>query len=240
MLDYLLYKFKEQFKFESEQDKSDKIIQSAVNWSMGAGLIPLVGVDMIAVTAIQAMMVRQLAEVYKVDYEEANIKSWLTSLSGGVISGAIKIIPGVGQVIGGISMAIIAGASTYASGKTFVKHFEAGGTFEDFDVETFTNYYKEEFEKGKGLVGSLQDEISKRGKKFYKDYVEWEEVDEDDSEIHSDNTQASSKENYSNSKAEPASDDVFERLKQLISLKEEGVLSEDEFEILKKKLMKDL
>jgi len=232
MLDYLFHRFKEQFKFENDKEKADKVVESAVTWSMGAGLIPIPVADIVAVTSVQIVMVRQLAETYKVDYNEANLKSWLTALSGGVLpklgAGFIKMIPGIGSIIGGVSMAILSGGSTYASGKTFIKHFETGGTLEDFDVESFKGFYKEQFEKGKDFADKMKGEAKKS--KFYKNYVEWEEVDESENNTKQDTSQANPK----------ASEDSFQRLKQLVNLKNEGVISESEFDVLKKKLMDNL
>jgi hypothetical protein len=39
---------------------------------------------------------------------------------------------------------------------------------------------------------------------------------------------------------ENAASDVFEKLKELITMKERGLITDDEFKILKQKLMKDI
>ena len=61
----------------------------------------------------------------------------------------IKFIPGIGSVIGGVTMAVLSGASSYALGEVFKKHFETGGTFLDFDMKRLKKMYNEKFEKGK-------------------------------------------------------------------------------------------
>ena len=71
---------------------------------------------------------------------------------------AIKIIPGIGTVVGGMTMAVLSGASTYALGEVFKKHFETGGTFLDFDIDRLTKMYKEKFEKGKKVAEEIKKE----------------------------------------------------------------------------------
>jgi hypothetical protein len=46
-------------------------------------------------------------------------------------------------------MPAVAAASTWATGKVFIRHFESGGTFLDFDPAKARAYYAEEYEAGK-------------------------------------------------------------------------------------------
>jgi uncharacterized protein (DUF697 family) len=130
MIDYFLHKLKEQMS--NNREKAEKVIQSSVVWSMGAGLIPIPVADMMAVTAIQVDMLKQVSSIYNQDFSDASFKNWIGTLTGSALSGAIKFIPGIGSLIGGVSMAALAGASTYAVGQVFLEHFEAGGSLKDF------------------------------------------------------------------------------------------------------------
>ena len=111
---------------------ADSIIRNHMIWSMGAGFIPVPIVDLFAVTAIQLDMIRQISRVYDVDFKETSGKAIITSLSGTSIarmgSRAVKFIPGVGSILGGVTMAVLSGGSTYALGEVFKKHFETSGT----------------------------------------------------------------------------------------------------------------
>lgn len=135
----------------------------------GAGFIPIPLLDIAAVTAIQMDMLRQLARQYGQRFEDSKGKAWVTALSGSLVARvgaeAVKLIPGIGSVVGGVSMAALSGGSTYAIGHVVVSHFEKGGTVQDFNPEA----YREEFEKrkteGKEVVEDLQDEQSKAMKK---------------------------------------------------------------------------
>ncbi|MBF0303651.1 MAG: DUF697 domain-containing protein [Desulfamplus sp.] len=137
--------------------EANHIIKNRMIASVGAGLIPFPVVDIVALTGIQLDAVRALCNLYNVKFSKDMGKSAITSLTGGVVPVAIgpwvtslaKTIPVVGQIMGTISMPIIAGASTYAVGKVFIQHFESGGTFLTFDPEKVKEYFQDEFEKGK-------------------------------------------------------------------------------------------
>ena len=115
----------------SQNDKhqqAEAIVKTHVLISMGAGLVPIPILDIAAVTAVQMDMVKQLTMLYNVDHPNNFDKSLITALTGSIFArvGAsfIKAIPVVGSVIGGLSMAIMSGASTYAVGQVFKRHFE--------------------------------------------------------------------------------------------------------------------
>jgi uncharacterized protein (DUF697 family) len=154
------YKFVKNMSNNNDNDKSkkaDKTIRNHVLWSMGAGFIPFPVADFLAVAAVQLDMIKSMSAVYDIDFKETEGKALITALSGSGLSrlGAsalVKMIPVVGSSIGGISMAALSGASTYALGQVFKTHFEKGGTFLDFDTERFRKFYDEQFEKGKKVV----------------------------------------------------------------------------------------
>ena len=57
------------------------------------------------------------------------------SIAAKIAANAIKLIPGIGSVIGGISMSVLSGGSTYALGQVAVGHFEGNGTFANLDLD---------------------------------------------------------------------------------------------------------
>ena len=140
------------------------IIRNHVIWSMGASyVIPLPVADVFAVSALQLDMIRQLCRVYNIDFAETQGKAIVTSLTTSAMTKAgarslIKLIPGVGTVIGGVTTAILNGASTYALGEVFKKHFGNGGTFLDFDTDRLRKMYNEKFEKGKDVAKKWKQE----------------------------------------------------------------------------------
>jgi uncharacterized protein (DUF697 family) len=198
---------------KTERDRhADTIIKNHIVWSMGAGLIPVPIVDFFAVSAIQLDMIRQLCKLYDQDFKESEGKAIITSLTGSGLArmGAkamIKFIPGIGSVIGGVTMAVLSGASSYALGEVFKKHFDTGGTFLDFDPERLKKMYNEKFEKGKKVAEQIKKDQEK---------------------------QRQAAEQVAEGKT---SGKLVDKLKELAELKKEGLISEEEYTAMKKKLI---
>ena len=47
---------------------------------------------------------------------------------------------------------------THAIGRTFVRHFEAGGTLLDFDAKKMRTYFKQEYGRAKHVVEDMRDQ----------------------------------------------------------------------------------
>jgi uncharacterized protein (DUF697 family) len=174
---------------------------------MGAGFIPVPIADLFAVSAIQLDMIRQLCKLYEIDFKQTEGKAIITALTGSGLARlgarAVKFIPGVGSILGGVTMAALSGASTYALGEVFKKHFETGGTFLDFDPERLKKYYNEKFEKGKEVA----EELRKK------------------------------QENVSKSAESSA---MVDKIKELADMKAAGILTDEEFETMKKKIIGEI
>jgi len=214
---------KESQKKDNQTKHADTIIRNHVIWSMGAGLIPVLVADIFAVSALQMDMIRQLCKVYDIDFKEQQGKAIVTSLTSSTLArlGArsiVKLIPGIGSIVGGVAVSVFAGASTYALGEVFKAHFENGGTILDFDPERLKNYYREKFEKGKRVAKDLKNEAAEP---FIE---EVEEIMEEEIPI-------------ANAKSDDEEADIISRLKELGQLKESGVITDEEFQAMKKKLI---
>mgnify|MGYP001555731615 FL=1 len=211
VLNYTKKKIKNAMSDPVENGKSDKakhadtIIRNHIVWSMGASfLVPIPVADIFAVGALQLDMIRQLCRAYGVPFSETQGKAIVSALTSSTLARAgarslIKLVPGLGTLIGGLTVSIFNGASTYALGEVFKRHFETGGTILDFDVEGLKNMYKEKFEKGKEVAKDMKHEIPE--------------------EEESENVP-----------------DLVDKLKDLAELKEKGVLTEEEFNEMKKQL----
>jgi uncharacterized protein (DUF697 family) len=148
---------------EISKEQISKLIRNHVYGSMGVGLIPVPMVDFIGITGVQLNMVRKLAGYYDIPFSKELTKNLIISLIGGAVPAAaaypvastIKFIPIVGQSLGAVSMPVIAGASTFAVGKVFYRHFASGGTFLTFDPNIAREYYEEMFQKGKDVVKGM-------------------------------------------------------------------------------------
>lgn len=207
---------------------ADTIIRNHVVWSMGAGFIPVLVADIFAVSALQLDMIRQMCKVYGLNFSETQGKAIVTSLTSSTIArlsagSLIKLIPGLGSIIGGMTVSIFAGASTYALGQVFKRHFESGGTILDFDPARLKKMYKEQFEKGKKVAEQLRKDKKAREAA--------EKAEQADAEA-----QAEALKRYADGAGENSAD-TLARLKELAGLRDQGVLSEEEFQRMKAKLI---
>ena len=144
--------------------KADEIIRSHVLWALGAGLMPVPLFDIAAVTAVQMDMLKQLAELYEADFSKSTGKTFVSALAGSTTAriGAslIKAVPGVGTVVGGISMSAMSGASTCAVGQVAVSHFQSADGLGNVNLEWAKAAYSEAFERGKEFVSDLKPDDS--------------------------------------------------------------------------------
>jgi len=228
MIDYFLHKLKEQMN--NNREKADKVIQSSVIWSMGAGLIPIPLADMVAVTAIQIDMLKQVSIIYSQDFSEASFKNWIGTLTGSALSGAVKFFPGIGSLIGGVSMAALAGSSTYAVGQVFLEHFEAGGSLQDFEVEKFKDFYAKQFEKGKTVVKDWQKGFTRQ---------DGDKAKEEANEPSQPPKEPTSSSAAPSGEAKPEVD-LVAKLRELSDLLEKGIITQDEFKRLKDRLLQSI
>lgn len=152
-----------------DQLVAEKIVQKYVWWSLGAGLIPVPYLDFAAISAVQVKMLADLAGHYEVGgFHRERIKIVIASLIGGLLPGqfaaglagsVLKMIPVVGQVIGGVAVPVFAGATTYAVGRVFMQHFIYGGTFLDFDPKKAQARFQHYVEEGKKVASTMGDKI---------------------------------------------------------------------------------
>ena len=142
--------------------RCDRIIKKHVLWSSGAGLIPVPLADIAAVTAVQVSMLGDLSKVYGRELSEPVLNNFATALTGGMLArigaSAIKAIPGIGTLIGGASMSIMSGASTYAVGQVAKAELERSGDLSRADLSSAKADYRKAFESGKAYVESLKTE----------------------------------------------------------------------------------
>lgn len=144
----------------SREEQALALVNSYVPWSVGAGVLPFPGIDTLTLIGIQVRMLSKLAAHYDVPFKESSAKSIVGSLLGSVIStnlGAaagslLKFIPLVGTLASFAATPALFSAATYAIGRVFITHFEAGGTFLDFDPTKTRAYFQSEFESAKSKV----------------------------------------------------------------------------------------
>lgn len=240
IFDYAAKTIKEKIMNDnSERSKhAETIIRNHVIWSMGAGLIPVLVADIFAVSALQLDMIRQLCRVYNVNFSETQGKAIVTSLTSSTIArltagSIVKLMPVIGSIIGGVTVSVFAGASTYALGQVFKKHFESGGTILDFDPARLKKLYKQQFEKGKKVAEQLR-----RDDKARKEAEEAERKAQEAAARAAKEAAEASEAEKSQPQA-PEGKDAIARLREIARLRDDGLISEEEFQEIKQKLIRE-
>jgi uncharacterized protein (DUF697 family) len=127
--------------------------------------------DVVAITLVEVKMLKELARVYNLPFQEDRAKSILISLAAGfgastlgavIGASAVKFIPVAGYFMGLAAVPGVAAAFTYAVGKVFVQHFASGGTFLDFDPKTVREYFARQFEEGKLVAAKIKPDASRK------------------------------------------------------------------------------
>ena len=131
--------------------KCNIIIHSATGASAVAGLIPIPMSDAIPITAAQIGMIIKIGDLFDISLSEAAAKSIagvaLTQQAGrSVASGLLKMIPGVGTLIGGI-----------ISGSTALTEFLGWVVADDFFRMSQGEDPENIVEVASELKGSFQD-----------------------------------------------------------------------------------
>ena len=122
--------------------------------------MPVPFLDLAAVTAVQMDMLKQLSDLYEADFSQAMGKTFVAAVTGTTFAkmgaSALKAIPGVGTFVGGLSMSLLSGASTYAVGQMAIGQLETHGGWSHFDLEQAKTRYQKWFEKGKEYVANME------------------------------------------------------------------------------------
>lgn len=131
-----------------------ELVNHHLGLSLGAGMIPVPIVDVVAISGIQLKLITDLSRLYEVPFTRHRAQAIVLSLFAGVgslslatgiVGSLLKTLPGAGSLLGAATLPVTATAFTYAVGQVFIEHFESGGTLLDFD----TTAAKRQFE---GLV----------------------------------------------------------------------------------------
>ncbi|MCX7023439.1 MAG: DUF697 domain-containing protein [Spirochaetes bacterium] len=152
----------------SEKD-ADRIILDHIGFGMVAGAIPVPVLDIVAVSAIQLDMLRQLAKKYMLDFDDDLGKSIVSTLLGSTIgttigrtgASAVKAIPGIGTVLGIGSQVALSGITTFAIGHLFDEHFRNHNPLEAFNLDSVRDFFEELLRKGKEFVDGFQKKAEK-------------------------------------------------------------------------------
>ena len=155
---------------ENLSEQADCLIVKYAYSSSLTGFIPVPLLDIVGLMSVQRLMLYRMSALYGIPFKKNLAKTLLTTLMGSLASGAaapiagsaLKVIPGVGALVGGAGMATLGGASTYAIGRVFKQHFEMGGTLEDFDPKKVEDELEAEQKKARSFQSKKSPQQNKK------------------------------------------------------------------------------
>ncbi len=142
---------------------AESIVKNSVIAAMSVGLIPIPAVGLLGLVATNVTMLQSISKLYGVPFKQELARSAVFALVGGLLpvslgvgfSELLKLIPGFGSVAGAAGTSVLAGAVTYGVGRTFVEHFEEGGTFLSLDIARLRKTFTFEFNRGRKVAEEM-------------------------------------------------------------------------------------
>ena len=136
----------------SKSMTANKIINNYTTGATVAGLIPTPLIDTIITTGVQLKMIHAIAKVYDVAFSNHLAKGIIASLAGSLVPLSLRTsllslskgIPALSTIVSIAGFSALSASTTYAIGKTFVMHFESGGTLLDFNPEKMRTYFQQQ------------------------------------------------------------------------------------------------
>lgn len=161
------------YEIEARFAKASEMVKRNMLWAAGAGVLPVPMLELVAITAVELKLVKELADLYGADYRKDLAKAAVLSLIGSLGSitlgkmiamSSLRAIPVFGHAVAVASVPALSAAITYAIGKVFVAHFEAGGSLLDFDSAKVREYFRSEFANGiKVAKATITPDSAKNG-----------------------------------------------------------------------------
>jgi uncharacterized protein (DUF697 family) len=135
---------------EERQEMASNLVDRFALWSGVAGLIPVPGVDVLAVGGLQIQMVRRLSQIFDVPFSENRGKALIASIVGSMIpatsgigaASMLKFVPVIGTITAAFVMPVLSSGATFAIGKAFIQHFASGGTLLDFNPPDYREFIR--------------------------------------------------------------------------------------------------
>lgn len=145
---------------------ADGIVKRNMWYAAGFGIIPVPFVEVVGTGAMQLKMIGNLCKLYDTPFNKELGRGIVSVLLGSVsalgvaagVSSLLKAVPFFGGLLSGASFAVTGAAVTYAMGKIFTQHFEAGGTMLTFNPEKMKSYFRDLYEEGKTVAQNMARE----------------------------------------------------------------------------------
>jgi uncharacterized protein (DUF697 family)/predicted GTPase len=150
---------------EAQRELQDVYAQRALPHILGyatlaaaAGALPVPLVDLAIVSGIQTRMVYEVARVYERPLTRERYAELAGTLGLGILARQasrelIKLVPGIGTVLGSVAGSALAGASTFALGKAFCKYYREVHEGHMPTPAKLREYYHEQLEQARRAWG---------------------------------------------------------------------------------------
>jgi uncharacterized protein (DUF697 family)/predicted GTPase len=157
---------------EAQRDLQDRFAREALPYILGystmaatAGALPVPFVDLLLLSAIQTGMLYDLARLYGQPMTARRLGEVASTLGLGILArqasrALIKVIPGLGTLLGSVTGGALAGASTFALGKAFCFYYRAVLEGHMPDPEELRRYYREQLALAQKAWSGKQPAVS--------------------------------------------------------------------------------
>jgi TRAP transporter TAXI family solute receptor len=141
---------------QQQHHQARKIVRKHMLTGMALSAVPIPLLDVATLTSTQLHLLDKLSQHYDyaVGFDKKLAKAKLLALLSSALptttimglSSLSKLIPGIGTLGGGASLSALSGAVIYATGNVFIRHYENGGTLENFDSKQQTAAFHEDLQ----------------------------------------------------------------------------------------------
>ena len=154
----------------------EAILRKHIYGAMGVGLVPIPIVDFVGFSAIQLDLIRALSKEYNVPFKATEAKEIICALIGGgagvagstLLASLVKFIPLIGTTTGALSATLVGGAVTYATGRLIIRHYDKGGSLNDFNTDEAKEAFDEVVAEGKVVAAKIAAETKSKAKAVKK------------------------------------------------------------------------
>lgn len=146
-----------------KREEADALIRKYALFGTATGLIPTFGVDVIAATAVQTKMIKDLADIYEYDIDDqlmrTAITSGITALAGRILTQLSAMLAEsfspLKMFLGGATSAVVSGFLTLEIGKLYQSRMELGQNPSDIGVMDIVNHIVGQIQEGKWNPSAL-------------------------------------------------------------------------------------
>lgn len=129
--------------------RAQPIILAYTTMAGTAGAVPIPVVDIMLISAVQTKMLYDLARLYGQPLTRQRLGELTGALGVGLLGrqagrSLLKLIPGMGSVVGSVAGGALAAGSTYALGMAFCYYYRVILEGQSPDPEKLREYYKEQ------------------------------------------------------------------------------------------------